>query len=68
MGSAFLEKNIIVSGERVTNASSGFDESGLRKLILFWICKVWQCKKRPMEILEDVWACFLSSRKINRSN
>ena len=32
MGSAFLEKNIIVSGERVTNASSGFDESGFAQV------------------------------------
>jgi len=54
MGSAFLEKNIIVAGERVTNASSGFDESGLARLILLWICKAdAQCKKLPMEILAD---------------
>ena len=32
MGSAFLEKNIIVAGERVTNASSGFDESGFAQV------------------------------------
>ena len=32
MGSAFLEKNIIVSGERVTNANSGFDESGFAQV------------------------------------
>ncbi len=27
-GSAFLEKDVIVSGDRVTNANTGFDESG----------------------------------------
>ena len=32
MGSAFLEKNIIVAGERVTNANSGFDESGFAQV------------------------------------
>ena len=32
MGSAFLEKNIIVAGDRVTNASSGFDESGFAQV------------------------------------
>jgi len=32
MGSAYLEKNIIVAGERVTNASSGFDESGFAQV------------------------------------
>ena len=32
MGSAFLEKNIIVAGERVTNANSGFDENGLAQV------------------------------------
>ena len=32
MGSAFLEKNIIVAGERVTNASAGFDESGFAQV------------------------------------
>ena len=32
MGSTFLEKNIIVAGERVTNASSGFDESGFAQV------------------------------------
>ena len=32
MGSAFLEKKIIVAGERVTNASSGFDESGFAQV------------------------------------
>ena len=32
MGAAFLEKNIIVAGERVTNASSGFDESGFAQV------------------------------------
>ena len=32
MGSAFLGKNIIVAGERVTNASSGFDESGFAQV------------------------------------
>ena len=32
IGSAFLEKNIIVAGERVTNASSGFDESGFAQV------------------------------------
>ena len=32
MGSAFLEKNIIVAGERVTNANSGFDENGLARV------------------------------------
>ena len=31
-GSAFLEKNIIVAGERVTNASSGFDENGFAQV------------------------------------
>ena len=34
MGSAYLEKNIIVAGERVTNASSGFDESGFAQVNL----------------------------------
>ena len=34
MGSAYLEKNIIVTGERVTNASSGFDESGFAQVNL----------------------------------
>jgi preprotein translocase subunit SecD len=32
MGSAYLEKNVIVAGERVTNASSGFDESGFAQV------------------------------------
>ena len=32
MGSAYLEKNIIVSGDRVTNAKSGFDESGFAQV------------------------------------
>ena len=32
MGSAFLEKKIIVAGDRVTNASSGFDESGFAQV------------------------------------
>ena len=32
MGSAYLEKTIIVAGERVTNASSGFDESGFAQV------------------------------------
>jgi len=32
MGSASLEKNVIVAGERVTNASSGFDESGFAQV------------------------------------
>ena len=32
MGSAYLEKNIIVAGERVTNASSVFDESGFAQV------------------------------------
>ena len=32
MGSADLEKSIIVAGERVTNASSGFDESGFAQV------------------------------------
>ena len=32
MGSAFLEKNIIVAGERVKNARSGFDESGFAQV------------------------------------
>ena len=32
MSSAFLEKNIIVAGERVTNANSGFDESGFAQV------------------------------------
>jgi preprotein translocase subunit SecD len=32
MGSAFLEKNIIVAGDRVTNANSGFDESGFAQV------------------------------------
>ena len=32
MGAAFLEKNIIVAGDRVTNASSGFDESGFAQV------------------------------------
>ena len=32
MGSAYLEKNIIVAGERVTIASSGFDESGFAQV------------------------------------
>ena len=32
MGSAFLERNVIVAGERVTNASSGFDESGFAQV------------------------------------
>ena len=32
MGSAFLEKKVIVAGERVTNASSGFDESGFAQV------------------------------------
>jgi preprotein translocase subunit SecD len=32
IGSAFLEKNIIVAGERVTNANSGFDENGLAQV------------------------------------
>ena len=32
MGSAFLEKNITVAGERVTNANSGFDENGLAQV------------------------------------
>ena len=31
-GSADLEKNIIVSGDRVTNAKSGFDESGFAQV------------------------------------
>ena len=34
MGSAYLEKNIIVAGERVTNASSGFDENGFAQVNL----------------------------------
>ena len=34
MGSAYLEKNIIIAGERVTNASSGFDESGFAQVNL----------------------------------
>jgi len=32
MGSAYLEKNVIVAGDRVTNASSGFDESGFAQV------------------------------------
>ena len=32
MGSADLEKSVIVAGERVTNASSGFDESGFAQV------------------------------------
>jgi preprotein translocase subunit SecD len=32
MGSAYLEKNVIVSGDRVTNASTGFDESGFAQV------------------------------------
>ena len=32
MGSAYLEKSVIVAGERVTNASSGFDESGFAQV------------------------------------
>ena len=32
MGAAYLEKNVIVAGERVTNASSGFDESGFAQV------------------------------------
>jgi len=32
MGSAYLERNIIVAGDRVTNASSGFDESGFSQV------------------------------------
>ena len=32
MGSAFLEKNIIVAGDRVTNANSGFYESGFAQV------------------------------------
>jgi len=32
MGSAYLEKNVIVAGERVTNASTGFDESGFSQV------------------------------------
>ena len=32
MGSAYLEKKIIVAGERVTNANSGFDESGFAQV------------------------------------
>ena len=32
MGAAYLEKNIIVSGDRVTNAKSGFDESGFAQV------------------------------------
>ena len=31
-GSAFLEKNVIVAGERVTNANSGFDENGFAQV------------------------------------
>ena len=32
MGSAYLEKNVIVAGDRVTNASTGFDESGFAQV------------------------------------
>ena len=32
MGSAYLEKSVIVAGERVTNASTGFDESGFAQV------------------------------------
>ena len=32
MGAAYLEKKIIVAGERVTNANSGFDESGFAQV------------------------------------
>ena len=32
MGSAYLEKSVIVAGERVTNASTGFDENGFAQV------------------------------------
>ena len=31
-GTAFLENDLIVSGDRVTNANTGFDESGFAQV------------------------------------
>ena len=37
---ASLEKAVVVSGDRVTNASTGFDESGFAQVNIHLICKV----------------------------
>ena len=56
MGSAFLEKNIIVAGERVTNANSGFDESGFAQVNITLDMQGGRAmQKPPMATLVDDW-------------
>ena len=46
MGSTFLEKNIIVAGERVTNASSGFEYSGFAQVYITLDIQGWRAMQK----------------------
>ena len=64
---ASLEKAVVVSGDRVTNASTGFDENGFAQVnITLDMQGGKQCKKLPQAIFRKLAVLFVEQKSIDK--